>query len=66
MNKRKSLHQKINELQKQVKELELQEQQRVGSLVIGFYEKNEIKDETLRIAIAKILGDSAIADAQIN
>jgi hypothetical protein len=49
MNKRKSLHQKINELQKQVKELELQEQQKVGSLVIGFYEKNEIKDEALRI-----------------
>lgn len=58
MNKRKILNQKINELQKQVKELEMQEQQKVGAIALKFYENNQIKDEDLRVAIAKILGES--------
>lgn len=61
MNKRKILNQKINELQKQVKELEMQEQQKLGALVLKFYENNQIKDEDLRVAIAKILGESMVA-----
>ena len=46
MSKRKIMTQKITDLQKQLKELELFEQQKVGSLVISMYEKNQIKDET--------------------
>ena len=57
MSKRKIMTQKITDLQKQLKELELFEQQKVGSLVISMYEKNQIKDETLKLAIAKIIGD---------
>ena len=57
MSKRKIMTQKITDLQKQLKELELFEQQKVGSLVISMYEKNQIKDETLKLSIAKIIGD---------
>ena len=40
MSKRKIITHKINEMQKQLKELEVFEQQKVGSLVISLYDKN--------------------------
>lgn len=57
MNKRKSINQKIYDLQKQLKDLETMEQQKAGSYILGLYEKGEIKDESIRIALAKIVGD---------
>ena len=58
MNKRKILSQKIDELKHQLKELEHQECQKIGTLVLNLYEKNKIADVSLKSAIAKILGDS--------
>lgn len=57
MNKRKMINQKINELQKQLKDLELTEQQKVGAYFLGLYDKGELS-ESQNNAVAKLIGDA--------
>jgi hypothetical protein len=57
MNKRIQINKKIGDLQKQLKELELQEQIKVGTLVLGLYRDNKLNNEDLHKKIAVIVGD---------
>jgi hypothetical protein len=57
MSKSKLFRQKLETMQKQYEEALLEEQKRVGALVISLYEKGQIKDDELKLQIAKIIGD---------
>ena len=57
MNKKEQLKKQAHDLLKKARDLEIQEQQKIGKLVMELYEKNEIKDSHLRESVAKILGD---------
>ena len=57
MNKRKLIKQKMDALQKQYDDLALEEQKKAGALVLGLYDKGELKDENLRQQIARLVGD---------
>lgn len=57
MTKKELLLKQANELYRKAKELEAMECQKIGKLVLGMYEKSELKDANLISAIAKILGD---------
>ena len=60
MNKKEQLKKQAHDLLKKARELEIQEEQKIGKLVLGLYEKNELKDLPLRSAVAKILGDAEV------
>ena len=57
MNKRKLIKQKMDALQKQYDDLALEEQKKAGAMVLGLYDKGELKDEYLRQQIARLVGD---------
>ena len=57
MNKKEQLRKQAQDLLKKARELEMQEQLKIGKLVLVLYEKNEIKDSVLRDEISKIVGD---------
>ena len=58
MNKKEQLRKQAQDLLKKARELEMQEQLKIGKLVLALYEKNEIKDSFLREEISKIVGDT--------
>jgi len=51
------LVQQIFKLQKQLKELEMKSQLTAGQYIINLYNSGGIKDEEIKQAIAKIVGD---------
>ncbi len=58
MNKKEQFKKQAQDLLKKARELEIQEEQKIGKLVLSLYEKNELKDLALRSAVAKILGNT--------
>ena len=62
MNKKEQLKKQAQDLLKKVRDLEMQEQQKIGRLVMDLYENNQLSDSILREAVAKILGDSPESD----
>ena len=69
MNKKEQLKKQAQDLLKKARDLEMQEQQKIGKLVMELYEKQQLKDSNLREAVAKILGDfsdSAATDSKLS
>lgn len=62
MNKKEQLKKQAQDLLKKVRDLEIQEQQKIGKLVMDLYENGKLRDSSLREAVAKILGDSPESD----
>lgn len=57
MNKLKILKDKIKAMQEQYDKALIWQQQKVGALVLSLYERDVIKDDELKDAIAKIVGE---------
>lgn len=60
MSKRKSLKQRYDQAKKAYEDALVDEQNKVGALVMQQYEKGTIKDQELVNQIAKLIGDEVV------
>jgi hypothetical protein len=62
MSKSKLLKQRLDQAKKAYEEAMIEEQKKVGALVMQQYEKGTIRDQNLVTLIAKLVGDDTASD----